>query len=114
MFVEGYIDREFLRIITEAGFDVIWKCETQDDVRKHGYEDAADRDGIDISKETIARIFIDADMEDYLMPTLTADLAVGEADRQKLLPLMVVCGNERMRDYAEQELKATKDVAVRK
>jgi hypothetical protein len=110
MFIEGYIDREFLRVITEAGYDVIWKCETQDDVRKHGYEDAADRDGIDISKETIARIFLYTDMEDYLMPVLRGELGdygtspQQDSLRKKLLPLMAV-SNERMRNFAAEQLK---------
>jgi hypothetical protein len=109
MFIEGYIDREFLRIITEAGFDVVWQCETQDDVRKHGYEDAADRDGIDdLSKETIARIFIDQDTEDSLMPMLISHIDSDPSDRMKLLPLMAVCGNERMKNFAELHLRLKK------
>jgi hypothetical protein len=105
MFVEGYIDKEFLRVIKEAGFDVVWECKTRNDLIKHGYDTAAEKDGIDLTEKTVVRIFIEADMEDYLMPILTTDLAVWAADRQTLLPLMAVCGNERMKNYAVQELK---------
>ena len=110
MFIEGYIDREFLRIITEAGFDVVWQCETQDDVRKHGYEDTADEGGVDLTKETIARIFIDEDTEELLMPmlkTLLWGYGVDKELRKKLLPLMAVSTNKRIRDYAARELEAT-------
>jgi hypothetical protein len=115
MFIEGYINREFLRILTEAGFDVIWKCETPNDLIKYGWITATEKDGIDLTKETVVRIFISSDMEDYLMPILIADMGAygtppSEKSRQsglrkKLLPLMAVCGNERMKNYAIHELE---------
>jgi len=117
MFVEGYIDKEFLRILKEAGFDIVWECKTRNDLIKHGYDIAAEKDGINLTKETVARIFLDGDMEETLMPILIADFdsekyseesgakTRSEGVRRKLLPMMAVCGNERMRDYAIQELK---------
>jgi hypothetical protein len=113
MFVEGYIDRGFLTVVTEAGFDVVWKCDSPEEAKAHGYDELPTND-----TDTIARIFFDEDIEDYLLPILlnsieqehlAIDMGVANTKlktlRQKLLPLMAVCANEKMRDYAIQQLK---------
>lgn len=68
MFIEGHIDREFLRILKEANFDIVWECKSKADAVRHGY----DRDGWDKNeKDTIVRIYFDMDMDDS---TLIFDL----------------------------------------
>src|SRR5512135_2964612 len=116
MFIEGHIDREFLRILKEANFDIVWECKSKADAVRHGY----DRDSWDKKeKDTIARIYFDVDMEDAdttnLFSLLEQELngpVFSEAARvrrlgirKKLLPLMAVCGNERLRNLAVKELK---------
>jgi hypothetical protein len=102
MFVEGKIDHEFLRILKEASFDVVWECKSKADAVRHGYS-KEDYDKSD--SDTIARFFIDSDIEEYLMPILITDLEEAAADRLHLLPLMAVCGNDRMRNWAELMLR---------
>jgi len=112
VFIEGHIDREFLRILREAGFDIVWECKSRADALRHGY---AQYSWDKKEKDTLARIFIDEDIEDHFMPLLVQELSGPVSSsgaitrrqeiRRHLLPLMIVCENERLRNYAVQELK---------
>jgi len=101
MFVEGKIDREFLKILREAGFDIVWECKSKKDAVEHGYGSYTRSD-----TDTIARVFINTDMETYLLPLLFSELMDDDETRMKLLPLLATtCTIQEIRDWAIKELE---------
>ena len=94
MFVEGYIDKDYLDILLAQGHELEWICETREDAKKRGYHHLpSDR------KRTIVRIWIDMDMEDFFKPE---DII---QDDPSLINLMAVSKNETLRNFAAKKLK---------
>jgi hypothetical protein len=84
-------------MIRESGYDVVWSINTKEEAIQRGYPDFnPDED----RKDTVARIFIEMDVEDLVTPDLIAKCSV-----HNLIPLMAVSNNERLKKYAKEKLK---------
>jgi hypothetical protein len=96
MFIEGYIDREYLRMLQECGYDVVWEITTRQQALEKGYSEFWP----DLEpKDTIARFFIDDDIEDILTPEVMT------LNCKSMLPLRALSTHKRLKDYAVKQLR---------
>lgn len=95
MFIEGWVNKEYLRIMKEAGYDIVWVAKTPKQAAQHGYKEQA----WPFNDSVIARIFLDQDIEHDILPWMMA-----ETQKEKMLPLMAVSSNTALREYATKEL----------
>ncbi len=100
MFIEGYIDKDYLDMIKTWGHEPDWECHTEEEAKAKGYENViANKDGSIRGGWVIIRIWVDSDVHSLFPPE---DMA---KDDKGLLPMMVVNGNKIIREYAEKALK---------
>ena len=96
MFIEGYIDREYLKMLQESEYDVVWEITTRQQALEKGYSEFWPEHE---PKDTIARIFIDQDVEDVLTPEVMG------LNCASMIPLMAMSANKRIKDYAVKQLR---------
>lgn len=94
MFVEGYIDKDYLDILLAQGHEPEWVCKTREDAKEKGYHHLPTD-----NKKTIVRIWIDMDLENFFSPE---DII---QDNPSLINLMAVSKNETLRNFAIKKLK---------
>jgi hypothetical protein len=100
MFIEGIMDKAYKDLLVDAGYDVVWVCESESDALAHDY----DSDAFTMAEESgdcIVRIFMDCNVEDILSPRVVCD----SLDKKEILPLMAVSKNNELRKFAEEELR---------
>lgn len=96
MFIEGYINKEYLRILQELDYDIVWEIKDHKDAISKGYNDYWPEP---TNLGTVVRIFIDQDIEDIITPKVMC------LNRNNMLPLMAVSTNEKISTYASKQLK---------
>src|SRR5512135_809005 len=110
MIVEGHISRDFLSVLREAGTPILWECQSVEDAVKHGYHPNEFREG---TETTLASIHVGVDLELFFLDLFKREIdtpmysIVGrlkQYDLKKLLPLMALCNNKAIREFAANKL----------